>query len=173
MAFTKSMHKKLLTQVQHEWEAELYYLSMMAWCLNNDYDGFGTWFQNHANEERVHGMKILKYLNEIDQDISIPSITLKPKKFTSVVQLFETALQHECQVTEWIHELVAQSVREKDFRTQNFLQWYVAEQVEEEAVVKTALTRVRRAGKDSAALLIIENELSAGLAGMNGADTTG
>jgi ferritin len=160
MSLSKKMHKSLLDQVRHEWEAELYYLQMMAWCRNHDYDGFAAFFRGHADEERVHGMKILDYLAEVDADIAIPSIKTHDVKLEAVEQLFELALEHEEQVTAWIHELMALSQDERDYRTQHFLQWYVSEQIEEESLIRTALARVRRAKDHPGALLMVEEQIA-------------
>ena len=163
MGLSKLMHKRLIEQAQREWEAEFYYLSMMAWCLNNDYDGFGAWFMNHGDEERNHGRRILNYLHEVNAALSIPSVQVTRTRFKSVRHCFELALSHEAKVSVMIHKLVAQSIREKDYRTQTFLQWYVEEQIEEESVVRAALSKIKRAEGSAGALLMVENQLAGDL----------
>jgi ferritin len=155
--------EKLIEQVKHEWESEFYYLAMMAWCYNNDFDGFGDWFQNHAGEEREHGMRIVRYISEVGGRLSIPSVSVPRSDFDSLEQLFQLTLEHEEKVTGLVHELANLAQKEGDHTTHHFLQWYINEQIEEEAMARNILAKVRRAQGNPSALLIIESKLTEGL----------
>ena len=153
---SKTMADMLLAQVQREWESEFYYLAMMAWCYNNDFEDFGKWFEMQAGEERLHGMKMLTYTAEVGNDISIPSVQVPQADFQSIEHIFELTLAHEEKVTGFINSLVDQALKENDHRTNAFLQWFVSEQVEEEATVRSLLAKLRRAKGDPSALMMIE-----------------
>ena len=122
---SKKMQSQILDQVKAEWESEYFYLAMMAWCFNNDYPGFGMWLLKQADEERGHGMKMLRYLNEVGGELAIPSVTVPKAKFESPAQIFDLVLKHERKVTALIYGLVKTAEEEKDYATLNFLQWYV------------------------------------------------
>jgi ferritin len=158
---SKNLQKQLLDQVRYEWESEFYYMAMMAWCYNNDYDGFAQWFFQQAGEERMHGLKILAYLNQVGGELSIPAVSVPKTAFKGIEQIVELTLKHEQKITKLIHELVEAAIREHDHSTNNFLQWYVREQIEEESTARTLLAKVRRCKGAPGALLILENELAA------------
>lgn len=158
---SKSLQKQLLDQVKYEWESEFYYMAMMAWCYNNDYDGFAQWFFQQAGEERIHGLKILSYVNQVGGEIMIPAIAAQKCDFKNIEALFELTLKHEQKVTKLIHELVEAAIKERDHSTNNFLQWYVKEQIEEEDTARKLLAKVKRCENATSALLMLENELGA------------
>lgn len=157
---SKKMQKRLIEQIKHEWESQLYYQSMMAWCMNNDYNGFASWFSKQADEERGHGMRILQFIADADGEVSIPSLTSKAADFKDLEDLFSSALAAEQSVTAQINELLGHAMKESDHATQAFLQWFVQEQIEEEATARDNLAQVKRVKDNPAALFIMENELS-------------
>jgi len=156
----EQLQNKLLDQVRLEWESEFYYLQMMAWCYNHDYEGFGNWFYAQANEERDHGMRILSFLTEIGGALAIPSVNVPEAEFTGIEEIFERVLGHEEKVTVQVHKLVSMAIEQNDHSTNNFLQWFVKEQIEEESSVRAILAKVRRAAGTPAALLMIENDIA-------------
>ena len=156
---SEKMIAKLSEQVKHEWESEFFYLTFMAWCFNNNYNGFGAWFLKQASEEREHGMKMLRYLNEVDADISIPSITTPKGEYQSIEQIFQLGLEHELKVTGLISELMNLAHTEKDHATQQFLQWYVSEQVEEEANFRGIIAKLERIKGSPGGLFMLEAKL--------------
>lgn len=158
---SKKMQDRLLEQVKAEWESEFYYLAMMAWCFNNNFPGFGKWLLKQADEERGHGMKLLRYLSEVGGDLAIPSVTVPKARFESPAQIFDLVLKHERKVTALIHGLVEAAQQEKDYATLNFLQWYVKEQVEEESTAADIVARLERVKGQGAGLMFIENQLAA------------
>jgi ferritin len=170
---SKSLQKELLEQVRAEWESEFYYMAMMAWCYNNDLEGFAKWFFQQADEERMHGFKILAYLTEVGCDIAIPSVAVPKTAFKDIEHLFELTLKHEQKVTALIYSLVDTAIKERDHASNAFLQWYVNEQVEEESTARTLLAQVKRCKGHPGALLMLERELGARGAGMPGGETEG
>lgn len=157
---SQQMIDKLNDQVKFEWESEYLYMAIAAWCYNNNYDGFGTWFMKQASEEREHGMKILRYINEVDGDIVIPSIETKQVSFSKVEETFQASLAHELKVTARINDLVSQAHSERDHATTHFLQWYVGEQVEEEATVRGILAKLERINGSPSGLFYLEAKLA-------------
>lgn len=158
---SEAVRKQLIVQVQKEWESQFYYLEMMAWCYNNELDGFGAWFERQAGEEHTHGLKILHYISDVGGEISIPSITAPPASFTSLLDTFEKTLAHEIHVTGLVHELVSLAQAEHDHTTYHFLQWFVNEQIEEESTARSIVGKLKRAGDNPSALLLIESQLGA------------
>lgn len=156
---SQALAAKLQEQVKHEWESEYYYLTMMAWCTNNAMDGFANWFRMQAQEEHGHGEKFLKYLAEIDCDISIPSIVTKQVEFKSIEQLFDLSLEHEKKVTGLICNLVKMAEAEKDYMTLQFLQYFIAEQREEESTVRDIVNKLRRLNGAPGGMFYLESHL--------------
>lgn len=157
---SQPMQAKLNEQVRHEWESEFYYLAIMAWCFNNNYGGFGLWFLKQAGEEREHGMKILRYLNEVGAEIAIPSVKTPAVQIKSVEDTFELGLEHEKKVTRLIHDLVDLAVTEKDHTTNQFLQWFVSEQAEEEASFRDIVAKLQRIKGAPGGLFMLEAKLA-------------
>jgi ferritin len=154
------MQKQLNEQVKNEWESEFIYLTMAAWAYNNNYDGFGLWFIKQAGEEREHGMKILRYLNEADADMIIPSITVPKVEFKDIPDLFKRGLEHEQKVTGMFYRLTELAIAEKDFTTQQFLQWFIIEQLEEEASFRGIIAKLERIKGSSSGLFVLEAKLA-------------
>lgn len=159
---SSTMRDKLIEQIKIEWESEFYYLAMMAWCYNNDLDGYGDWFKKQAAEEREHGMRICSFVTEVGAELSIPSIQAPEANFESIEHCFKLTLEHEEFVTKAVHTIVDLALKEQDYTTNNFMQWYVNEQVEEEATARLVLGRVRRAQGNPSALFIVETQLVEG-----------
>ncbi|MCL5270344.1 MAG: ferritin [bacterium] len=158
---SKKMEERLNEQVRNEWISEYYYLAMMAWCFNNDYDGFGMWFLKQADEERAHGMKLLRYLNEAGGSIRIPAVAPPGTELQGVDHMFELTWEHERKVTAMIHEIADLARQEKDYATDNFLQWFIKEQVEEENTVRNIVAQLRRIQGAPAGLFMLESKLAA------------
>ncbi len=155
------LKSKLLEQVRHEWESEYYYYAMMAWLTNNDYTGFAKWFQKQAEEEHVHGMKILDYLAQINAEVKLPpSLTIPAADFKDIHDIFERSLKHEQKVTALINDLVDLAIKENDHKTNHFLQWYVGEQIEEEATVNEILGKLRRIQGAPGGMFMLEAQLA-------------
>ncbi|MBN2211302.1 MAG: ferritin [Sedimentisphaerales bacterium] len=155
--------KKMLTAINEQIKNELYsaylYLSMAAWAVDNDFEGMANWFRVQQQEETFHAMKFYDYIVEQGGRVKLLQIDEPPHDFKSPVKVFEDTLAHEKKVTAMIHALMNQAIAEKDHATQILLQWYVSEQVEEEASATQILKRIRLAGDNPGALFMLDQQL--------------
>jgi ferritin len=142
--------------------AELYsanlYLAMSAHCESKAYKGFGRWLRVQYQEELAHAAKFVDYLLARGGEVVIGAVEAPGKSFGSVLQVFEAVLAHEKEVTEGLHRLYALAQAEKDTAAQVFLQWFVNEQVEEEASVQEIVDKLRLIGDKSSAALYLDKE---------------
>jgi ferritin len=122
---------------------------MASWAENSGYSGVAEWLYTQAEEERLHMMKFIKYINERGGKAVISALKKPVSDFKGVEEMFKEVLKHEEFITASINEIVSLTLEEKDFNTHNFLQWFVMEQVEEEASVRTILDKVRLVGKNN------------------------
>jgi len=136
-------------QVEREAFSSNLYLAMASWAETNGYSGVAAWLYTQADEERIHMLKFFKYINERGGKAKVPALKKPEADFKSVEEVFNAVLKHEEFVTASINEIVALTLEEKDYNTHNFLQWFVMEQDEEEASVKTIIDKVRLVGKNN------------------------
>jgi ferritin len=122
---------------------------MASWAETNGFSGVAEWLYMQSNEERLHMLKFIKYINERGGKAVLPAFKKPVTEYKSVEDVFREVLKHEEFVTSSINEIVALTLEEKDYNTHNFLQWFVFEQVEEEASVRTILDKVRLVGKNN------------------------
>lgn len=133
-------------QVEREGYSSNLYLSMASWAENNGLPGVASWLYAQAEEERLHFLKFIKYINERGGIAIVPALKKPPYEFKSAEDLFKEVLKHEEFITASINEIVHITLEVKDYNTHNFLQWFVMEQVEEEASVRTILDKIRLVG---------------------------
>jgi ferritin len=136
-------------QIEREAYSSNLYLAMAIWAETNGFAGVGGWLYAQAEEEKLHMLKFIKYINERGGKAVMPAIKKPVSEFKTIEALFHEVLKHEEFITDSINEIVALTLVEKDFNTHNFLQWFVLEQVEEEASVKTILDKVKLVGKNN------------------------
>jgi len=136
-------------QIEREGYSSNLYLAMASWAENNGLNGVASWMYAQADEERMHMLKFIKYLNERGGNAVIPAFKKPGTDYKNVEEMFKEVLKHEEFITGSINEIVALTLEEKDFNTNNFLQWFVTEQVEEEASVRTILDKIRLIGKNN------------------------
>ena len=136
-------------QVEREGYSSNLYLAMAVWAETNGLPGVAEWLYAQAEEEKLNMIKFIKYINERGGKAVIPAFKKPGTDFKSVENLFQEVLKHEEFVTASINEIVALTLEEKDFNTQNFLQWFVTEQIEEEASIRTILDKVKLVGKNN------------------------
>lgn len=146
-------------QIELESESSQYYLSMASWAETLGMNGVAAFLYRHSDEERMHMIKLFRYINERGGHAVAPAIQEPRKTFDSVVQLFELILEHEIMVSAEINHLVEVCLAEKDYTTHNFLQWYVAEQIEEEALARNVLDKLNLIGGDKGSLYIFDRDL--------------
>jgi ferritin len=136
-------------QVEREGYSSNLYLAMASWAEVNGLSGVAGWMYSQSDEERIHMLKFIKYINERGGKAVMPAIKKPATDFKGVDEVFKEVLKHEEFITASINEIVALTLEEKDFNTHNFLLWFVMEQVEEEASVKKVLDKLRLVGKNN------------------------
>ena len=156
--------KKMQDALNGQMNAELYsaylYLAMAAYYEDTDLPGFANWMRVQAQEEMTHAMKFYDYLVQRGARVVLDTIEKPPFEWESPLNVSEHVLEHEKKVTGLINDLVNLAMEEKDHATNNFLQWYVAEQVEEEESVGAVLQKVKLAADSSSGLLMVDSELA-------------
>jgi ferritin len=156
--------KKMQDALNGQMNAELYsaylYLAMAAYYEDSDLPGFANWMKVQAQEEMTHAMKFYDYLVQRGARVVLDTIEKPPFEWESPLNVSEHVLAHEKKVTGLINDLVNLAMEEKDHATNNFLQYFVAEQVEEEESVGSVLQKVRLAADSSSGLLMVDSELA-------------
>jgi ferritin len=156
---SKNLLEKLNTQVTLEFYSSNLYLQMSAWCDYKGLRGSAKFFKDHAAEEMSHMQKIFGYIQDTGALAIVDAIEKPEFKFTDLKELFTTTYSHEKMITKQINEIVNIALLEKDFSTFNFLQWYVAEQHEEEKLFKSILDKIDIIGLDGRGLFMIDKEV--------------
>ena len=147
-------------QIRKEVYSSYLYLSMAAQFASMNLNGFAHWMKIQTGEETKHAMKIYDHLNERNGRVILQQIDAPPSSWKSAKEMFQDAYQHEQKVTESINKIVELARAEKDYATDAFLQWFVNEQVEEEASTNEILQKLQLMGDNAAALLVLDSELS-------------
>jgi len=156
---SEKIEKALNKQIRIEAESSQIYLSMACWAESKGFEGVAKFMFAQSDEERKHMLKLLKYLIERGGNADISELSKPPSKFNSPKAMFEEVLNHEIFVSESINDLVAITFEEKDFATHNFLQWYVAEQIEEEATARTILDKIYLIGDDKSGFYLFDKDV--------------
>ncbi|WP_075603004.1 ferritin [Saccharicrinis aurantiacus] len=139
----KAVEEILVRQIEREAYSSNLYLSMASWAETNGFGGVSEWMYAQAEEEKVHMLKFMKYVNERGGVAVIPAVAQPPADFKGVQDIFELTLEHEEFVSESINEIVGVCLDEKDFTTHNWIQWFVTEQIEEEATVRSIIDKLK------------------------------
>ena len=155
-----SIEKLLNDQVKFEASASMQYLSMASWADANGYNGVAEFFYLQSEEERVHMIKLVKFINERSATVIIPELERPKSDFESLNQLFETFLEQEVFVTQKINHVIYECLQHKDYNVHNFMQWYVNEQLEEEAVAKTLLDKLKIIGDDKSGHYMFDRDIN-------------
>ncbi len=150
----------LNSQIGKEQYAAQYYLSMSAWFSARDLDGIANYFRVQSKEELMHADKMFDYLNDVGAEIIMGEIPKPPHEFADATEIFEKALEHEKSVTRSIFEIVKQANEESDFATVSFLQWFINEQVEEEASASQLVTKIKMVSENPSAVYLFDQELA-------------
>ncbi len=146
-------------QIELEAFSSQYYLSMASWAETQGLSGVSTFLYKHSDEERMHMLKLIKFVNERGGHGIVPSLKQPPFTFKSVKAVFEEILKHEMIVTSEINNLVEITLSGKDYTTHNFLQWYVSEQIEEEALARQIVDKLKLFGDDKSGLYFFDRDL--------------
>jgi ferritin len=161
MALSKKMVDALNRQVNAELYASYLYLAMDSYFESINLKGFAGWMNAQAKEELYHASIIYDFINERGGRSALAAIDAPKKEWKSPLDAFKDAYDHEVMVTGMIGDLVEMATKEKDHATFNMLQWFVKEQVEEEAQTDEAVKKLRLIGKDANGLFMLDQQLGA------------
>jgi len=156
---SEPMQQALSEQLNREFASAYLYLSMSTYCSHADFNGAGSWFKLQHEEEQFHAAKLYDYLIEQGVQVTLTQIAEPATEFSSILDVYEASLAHEHEMTRQLNDLSDQALTEKDHATYNLLQWFVNEQVEEEASVGGIIAKLRMVKDDGYGLLMIDNEL--------------
>lgn len=158
------LNPKIQEALNQHINAELFssylYLSMSAYFESQSLPGMANWMRVQAQEELMHAMKFYAYVNERDGRVTLTAVDGPRTEWSSPLEVFEEAFRHELKISGLINRLVKLSNDESDFATHSFLQWFVNEQVEEEAAAKLIIDRLRLVGDNGVAMFMLDNELA-------------
>jgi ferritin len=146
-------------QMKSEFYAAYQYLSMAAYCESENLPGFAHWMRTQAQEETQHAMKFYDFILDRNGRVVLQAVEEPVVEFGSPLEVFERALEHEQRVTAMINDLYGLAVRENDYASQTFLQWFVTEQVEEEKNAGDVVETLKMIGDRSEALFLLDREL--------------
>ena len=146
-------------QVNREFYSSNLYLQMSSWAEHAGLEGTAEFLRVHADEEMMHMRKMFDFLNESDALAEIGQLQAPPTEYDGISDLFEQIYEHERHITKCINGIVHAAFSEQDYSTFNFLQWYVAEQREEEHLVKSILDKVSLIGTTGEALFFLDREI--------------
>ena len=155
------VHKLLNQQINKEFYSAYLYLDFSNYFKAQGLDGFANWYMVQAQEERDHAMLFYTYLQNEDQVVTLEAIDKPDKVFESDMDVLEAGLEHEKYVTSLINAIYAEAYEAKDFRTMQFLDWFVKEQGEEETNAKDMITKMELFGSDPKSLYMLNQELMA------------
>jgi ferritin len=157
---SKILQEALNKQVALEAASSQAYLAMASWAdIQPGLQGVTEFFYQQSEEERVHMLKLIKYINERGGFAIVPSLEQPIVTFQSLKRVFEEFIRHETVVSEAINDLVHMAFQEKDYATHNFLQWYVAEQIEEERVARELNEKMELIGEDKSGLYLFDRDI--------------
>lgn len=156
-----TVEKPINDQINAELYSAYLYLAMSAYFEDQNLPGFAHWMALQANEEQEHAMKFYKFVFERGGRVTLGAIEAPPAQWKSPLDAFESAYKHEIKVTGLIHKLVDLARSEKDVATENFLMWYVNEQVEEEAHADAIVQKLKLIKDSPNGIFMLDKELSA------------
>lgn len=157
---SKIMQDALNVQVKIEAQSSQIYLAMASWAeIQPGIDNVTEFFYRHSDEERMHMLKLIHFINERGGYAVIPALEQPTITYPSITHAFKELLKHEIYVSESINKLVDIALTHKDYATHNFLQWYVAEQIEEEALARTLNDKLEMIGDEKSGLYLFDQDI--------------
>lgn len=157
------MDKKILGLLNNQINAEIFsaylYLSMASWLREKSYDGCASWMEIQYQEELSHAKKIYDFVYDRGERVILKAIDAPKTEWNSVLSIFEEAYEHEKKVTAMINGIVDASIKTRDHATFSFMQWFVNEQVEEEASVDEIVQKMKMVQKSPNGLFMIDSNL--------------
>lgn len=149
----------LNNQVKYEASASMHYMAMASWADANGYNGIAEFFYTHSEEERQHMTKLIKFINERGGEAVIPALEKPKATFSGLTDLFKDFLASEEFVTQKINEIIYECLQHKDYNVHNFMQWYVSEQLEEEAMARSILDKLNIIGDDKTGHYMFDRDI--------------
>ena len=157
----EKVHELLNQQINKEFYSAYLYLDFSNYFEDVGLDGFANWYKIQAQEERDHAMLFYQYLQNENQKVTLEAIAKPDKTFSSHMDVLKAGLEHEEYVTSLINDIYAVAYNVKDFRTMQFLDWFVKEQGEEETNANDLITKMELFGSDPKSLYMLNQELAA------------
>jgi ferritin len=161
----ENVQKALNKQLNAELYSSYLYLAMAAYFESENLNGFAHWMKVQSREEYEHGLKIYEYIHQRNGRVVLEKIDAPAESWKTIINLFEEVFEHEQKVSESINNIVELTLKEKDYATNNFLQWFVSEQVEEEATSLYILDRVKLVGDNRNGIFLLDREMGQRAAG--------
>lgn len=158
---SKKMSDALNGQINKEMFSSYLYLAMSAYCQHEGLSGVANWMKIQAQEEMLHAMRFYQYMESQGAQIALQAIEAPPTTFKSALHLFQETLKHEQFITKSIQGLADLAQKEKDHATSIMLQWFITEQIEEEANATDILNKFKMVGNSSQGIWMIDRELAA------------
>ena len=157
---SKRIQEALNEQVRIEAQSSQVYLAMASWSeIQPGIDNITAFFYRHSEEERMHMLKLVHFINERGGFAVVPALEQPTITYPSIKHAFQELLKHETMVSESINKLVEIALDEKDYATLNFLQWYVAEQIEEESLARTLNDKLELIGEEKSGLYLFDKDI--------------
>lgn len=156
---SQALTDRLNKQINLEMYSSHMYLQMSSWCAYQSLDGCAEFLQLHAQEEAGHMHRLLNYMHETGAFVVLGGMEAPPTQFDSLTTLFEKIYEHEVFITQNINDLMHSATTEPDYSTTQFLQWYVAEQHQEEFLFKGILDKIKLIGTEGQGLFLIDQEV--------------
>lgn len=164
----KKIEAALNAQIEIEASSSQSYLAMASWAETNGLSGTSAFLYRHSDEERIHMLKLIKFVNDRGGKAVVPALKQPQKEYKSITDIFQTLLDHETHVTASINKVVDLCLKEKDYTTHNFMQWYVSEQIEEETLARTLIDKLQLIGTDKGGLYLFDRDLQGMTAAQGG-----
>ena len=155
------VHKLLNQQINKEFYSAYLYLDFSNYFKRVGLDGFANWYKIQAEEERDHAMLFYQYLQNENAEVTLEAIAKPDKEFKAHIDVLKAGLEHEIYVTSLINDIYAAAYDVRDFRTMQFLDWFVKEQGEEETNANDLITKMELFGSDPKSLYMLNQELAA------------
>ncbi len=153
------IEEALNKQITVEAQSSQIYLAMASWAEVLGFEGVAQFMYAHSDEERMHMLKLVKFVNERGGHAKVSSLDAPPTEFGSFKEMFQELFNHEVKVSACINDLIDICLKEKDYATHNFLQWYVSEQIEEEALARNILDKIKLIGDDKGGFYLFDNDI--------------
>ena len=158
---SKKVVELLNDQVNKEFYSAYLYLDMANYYKDENLDGFYNWYKVQAQEERDHAMLFMDYLQQNSESVTLEAIGKPDKEFKEFIDPLKVGAEHERYVTSLIHNIYDAAYQDRDFRTMQFLDWFVKEHAEEEDTANSLVRKFELFGSDAKGLYMLDNELAA------------